>query len=113
MRLSIQLYTVRDLIKDDFSGTVQQLAKIGYRAVEMGGYGNLKSAKEARKALDDAGLECSGSHATIDVLQSDINKIMDEHDTLGSKNIICPWLPEERRKDADGWKRAAADLTKI
>ena len=51
MRLSIQLYTVRDLIKDDFSGTVQQLAKIGYRAVEMGGYGNLKSAKEARKAL--------------------------------------------------------------
>src|SRR6476469_5283335 len=108
--ISLQLYTVRDLTATDFAGTVKQLAKIGYRAVEMAGYGNLKSAKEAKKALDDAGLEVSGAHATIDVLQSDLNKIMDEHETLGSKNIICPWLPEERRKDADGWKRAAADL---
>src|SRR5678816_663196 len=32
---------------------------------------------------------------------------------MGSTNIICPWMPEERRKDAAGWKACAASLNKI
>jgi len=33
--------------------------------------------------------------------------------TLGNTNIICPWMPEARRKDAAGWKQVAASLNKI
>src|SRR3954451_21268995 len=79
----------------------------------MAGDGNLKSAGEARKALDDAGLKVSGAHAPIEALEADAGKVMDESQTLGNTNIICPWMPEARRKDAAGWKQVAASLNKI
>jgi len=50
MEIAVQLYTVRDLIAKDFAGTVKQVTQIGYKAVEMAGYGNLKTAAEAKKA---------------------------------------------------------------
>jgi sugar phosphate isomerase/epimerase len=111
--ISLQLYTVRDLTAKDFAGTVKKVAEIGYRNVEMAGYGNLKTAQEARKALDDAGLKVSGSHAPIDDLEKNLDKVLDENEALGSTNLICPWMPEDRRKDAAGWKACAASLNKI
>jgi sugar phosphate isomerase/epimerase len=108
--ISIQLYTVRDLTATDFAGTLKQVAAIGYKSVEMAGYGNLKTAAEAKKALDDAGLRVDGTHAPIEQLEQDIAKVLDENDTLGSKLIICPWMPEARRKDADAWKSVAKSL---
>jgi sugar phosphate isomerase/epimerase len=113
MNVSVQLYTVRDLLAKDFAGTVKQVAQIGYKAVEMAGYGNLKSAAEAKKALDDAGLKVSGSHASIDLLEKDLDKVLDENQMLGNTNVVCPWIPENRRKDADGWKRVAQSLNGI
>ena len=77
--ISVQLYTVRDLIAKDFAGTVKKVAEIGYQQVEMAGYGDLKSAKEAKKALDDAGLKVSGSHAPIDELEKNLEKMLVGH----------------------------------
>jgi sugar phosphate isomerase/epimerase len=111
--ISVQLYTVRDLTAKDFAGTMKQVAQIGYKEVELAGFGNLKTAAEARKALDDAGLKVSGAHAPIDQLEKDVQKVMDDSETLGNKLIICPFLPEARRKDAAGWKEFAGSLNKI
>jgi sugar phosphate isomerase/epimerase len=108
--ISVQLYTVRDLTAKDFAATVKQVAAIGYKSVEMAGYGNLKSAAEAKKALDDAGLSVAGTHAPIEQLEQDIARVLDDNEALGSKLIICPWMPEARRKDADGWKQVAKSL---
>src|SRR3954469_2176581 len=93
--ISVQLYTVRDLIAKDFPGTVKQVAKIGYPAVEMAGYGSAKTPQEAKKALDDAGLKVSGSHAAIDALEKDLDKVLDENEVLGNRNLICPFMPED------------------
>jgi sugar phosphate isomerase/epimerase len=111
--ISVQLYTVRDLTAADFSGTVKQVAKIGYTAVEMAGYGSAKTAAEARKALDDAGLKVSGAHAPIEALEADVGNVMDDSQTLGNRTIICPWMPENRRRDAAGWKQVASSLNRI
>ena len=108
--ISVQLYTVRDLTAKDFAATMRQVAAIGYKSVEMAGYGNLKTAAEAKKALDDAGLKVDGTHAPIEALETDIAKVLDDNDALGSKLIICPWMPEARRKDAEGWKAVAKSL---
>ena len=37
-RVGLQLYTVRDLMKKDFEGTVAKVAQIGYKEVEFAGY---------------------------------------------------------------------------
>ena len=37
-KVGVQLYTVRDLMKDDFEGTIAKVAQIGYKEVEFAGY---------------------------------------------------------------------------
>src|SRR5687768_10475847 len=111
--VGIQLYTLRNLTKDDFAGTMKKVAQAGYSGVEMAGFGNLATAKEARKAIDDAGLKVYGAHAGLEALEKDPNKAFDEASTLGHKNIIIPSVPETRRKDADGWKQIAQSMNKL
>ena len=111
--ISLQLYTVRDLTAKDFADTMKKVAQIGYKNVELAGYGNLKTAGDAKKALDDAELKVSGAHAPIEMLEKDLDKVMDDAATLGNKNIICPWLAEGRRKDAAAWKETAKSLNRI
>ena len=113
MKLSIQLYTLRDLTAKDFPGTMKKLKQIGYPAVELAGWGNLKNAREAKQALDDAGLEVSGTHATIEVLEKDLASVLKDAETVGTRNLICPFLPESRRKDGNGYKQAAQSLNRI
>jgi sugar phosphate isomerase/epimerase len=109
---ALQLYSVRDMTARDFAGTMKKVAEIGYKLVETAGYGNLKTAKEARKALDDAGLKAVSGHFSIDMLEKQIEQVVEDAQTLGLEMVVCPFLPEERRKDAAGYEAVAKSLEK-
>src|SRR5688572_10059385 len=111
--ISVQLYTLRDLVATDFAGTVQRVAAMGYACVELAGYGNLKSPQDVKRVLDDLGLIVSGSHASIESLEDDLEAVLDAQAVLGNRHLICPWMPEARRTDADGWKQVAESLNRI
>ncbi len=70
-----------------------------------------RDAEEA--ATDDAGLKVSGAHASIHALEKNLNQVLDENAELQNTTVICPWMPEDRRKDAAGWKQCAVTLSKI
>ena len=95
--VAFQLYTVRTLTEKDYSGTLEKVARIGYDAVEFGGFGGL-SSKQIRKLLDDLGLQCAGSHEDIEELESELTKIIDFHLEIGAHYIICPYMPEPVQK---------------
>ena len=63
--VGIQLYTVREAMKDP-AGTLNKLAAMGYRYVEHAGYNNGKfygfEAKEFKGLLDGAGLKMISGH---------------------------------------------------
>ncbi|GGL92271.1 sugar phosphate isomerase [Nakamurella endophytica] len=59
--ISIQLYTLRDLLAKDLDGTLAGLAKIGFKKVENAGYQGL-TAKQFRAALDRHGLRSTSGH---------------------------------------------------
>jgi sugar phosphate isomerase/epimerase len=111
--IGVQLYTVRDLAAHDFAGTVKRVAELGYKHVELAGYGNLKKVSEVKEALADAGLKAVSGHWGIDVLEKDVQRIMDEAQLLEVQQVVVPSLPEARRKDAEGWKAAARALDAI
>jgi sugar phosphate isomerase/epimerase len=113
MKIGVQLYTLRDLCSNDFAATVREVKSIGYAGVELAGHGNLKSAKDVRKACDDAGLIIGGSHAGIDALERDAGKVMDDFDIYGCTQIVVPWLDQKRRADAAGWRKFAADMMAV
>ena len=64
--VGIQLYAVKDAMKDDAAGTLKALKQIGFGEVETAGFGD-RSAKEFRRLLDDAGLACPSSHLPFDI----------------------------------------------
>jgi sugar phosphate isomerase/epimerase len=106
----IQLYTLRDLTAKDFAGTMKQVAALGYKFVETAGYGNLGNATAARKALDNAGLKASSGHYAIDMLENKVEQVIADAQTLGFDTVVCPFLPEDRRKDAAGYEATAKVL---
>lgn len=86
--ISIQLYTVREVMKDDFAGTIRQIKEIGYDAVEWAGYP--AEPVELRKLLDDLGLVSSGSHVGLGAL-GEVNKVVDDAKTLGYTDVVMPF----------------------
>jgi sugar phosphate isomerase/epimerase len=112
LKIAVQLYTIRDHTEADFAKALQEVAKIGYKYVELAGFGNLKSAADVKKALDDAGLVAIGSHAgTPETYDSSLSQIIDDAKTIGYSNVLIPWVSESWR-GADGYRKLAANMTK-
>lgn len=112
--LGIQLYSVRDDMKKDPSGTLQQLAKMGYKNVEHANYVNGKfygyTPVEFKKLLDDLGLKMPSGHTVMndadwDKTNNDFTdkwkKTVDDAAIVGQLYVISPWLDENLRKNYD------------
>lgn len=102
--IGLQLYTLRDLLEKDVAGTIQQLAKIGYKDVEIYSlYG--KSAAEFKKILTDNGVAASSGHYMLKDVQSSWDKHIDDAKTLGLEYMVNAILQDEERKSFDDYKR--------
>jgi len=111
-RIAVQLYTVRDLLAQDFVGTLRKVREIGYTHVELAGYGPF-TAVELKKVLTDAGLSPCSTHCPIDRLEQDINHAIEDALALNVAYLVCPYLPEDRRSDEKGWRRCADILNLV
>jgi len=112
--LGVQLYTIRQMSANNFADSLKRVAEIGYKNVELAGYGNLKKAADVKKALDDAGLKCPSGHYALDLLQKEVERIMEEAQLLGMQHVVVPFLAEDKRpKDADGWKALGKQLDEV
>ncbi|HEY6292039.1 MAG TPA: sugar phosphate isomerase/epimerase [Terriglobia bacterium] len=63
----VQLWSVREQIKDNLDGTLRQLAAIGYREVEL--FETPKSPVDFRREVEDAGLKCVSGHFELKDLE--------------------------------------------
>ena len=60
-KVGVQLYTVREVMKDDFEGKLAKVAAIGYREVEFAGYDG-HTPQEVKAMLDRHGLTGPSAH---------------------------------------------------
>ena len=111
--VALQLYTVRDATEEDFAGTVERVAAMGYAGVEIAGNTGGMSPGELRAFLSDLGLRVAGSHTGIKAHESNLEQVIEDNLTLGNQWIVCPWMPEERRRDAGGWREVAEAMSAI
>lgn len=98
-QIALQLYTVRERTAADFVGTLRALAATGYTAVEFAGYGGIPIA-EMRATLDELGIRAISAHVPYARFESEIDTVIDELLTLGSRYAIVPFVGEEMRGDA-------------
>ena len=87
---SIQLYSVRDAMKEDMAAALKKIAELGYTAVEFAGFFG-KSAEEVRAMLDEYGLAISGTHSPFtDLRPSVIMDTVKYHKAVGNTDYIIP-----------------------
>ncbi len=60
------------LLPKDFDGTLAKVRADGYTVVEAAGYYD-RTAKDFRKAMDNAGLRCVSTHHALSVLETELD----------------------------------------
>ncbi|WP_199430592.1 sugar phosphate isomerase/epimerase family protein [Qaidamihabitans albus] len=87
-RIAIQLYTLRNALQADLEGTLEALADIGYRNVELAGtYG--RSVEEFRGLLDRYHLRAVSAHVGFD--GADLDQLIADARVLGYHYADCAW----------------------
>lgn len=121
--IGIQLYTVRDVLKDNtkVKETIKQLADWGYTEFETFGYskGNLfgMTSKEFNDYVKSLGGQVVSGHYGPDVIQGDWAQAVADAKDAGQSYMVLPYL-QEKDRTLDGYKRTiemvnkAAETTK-
>lgn len=86
--IALQLYTVRDALSQDWEGTLEQIAEMGYLGVETAGFGYAPSMELAIEKLNSLGLQPMAAHSGLPI-GDDKNKIIEMMDALGCQKVIC------------------------
>src|ERR1700730_4261241 len=101
-KIGVHLYTVRDLMKADFDGTIAKVAQIGYKEVEFAGYFG-RTGQQDRADCEKNALAAVSTHVQYDELDDKFPSVIETSKVIGLKYIVCPWIPENQRD----WKKAA------
>jgi len=107
VKLSVQCYTVRDLIAADLWGTLRALKDIGLNFVEVGGTFGV-TAEELRKGLDDLGLGVNANHCGMNQLATDPEAIIAENQALGCRHAVISSVGKDRW--SQGWATVAKEI---
>ncbi|HLN03766.1 MAG TPA: hypothetical protein VK335_31050 [Bryobacteraceae bacterium] len=121
--IGCQTWPVRQMIKQDFPGTLKQLKDAGFEAIEMcspvgyvdDGFGGLTKLKgsEVRKIIHDAGLQCVSSHFGMKELRDNQAGRIDWATGVGITQMLVASLDGPRHAKMDDVKRAADEYNKF
>lgn len=115
-KIGVQLYTVRNEMAADPKGTLEQVAKIGYKKIETAGYTGGKiygyTAKEFKSIIDDLDLEFVSGHMSPQVFAEGFDQALDFMAEAGQQYAVFPWLAPEQRVSLDQYKGYAELLNK-
>ena len=90
-QIALQLYTVREAMKQDFMGGLGTVAGAGYRAVEFAGFGD-HTAAEVRARIDELGMRAMGAHVQAPRVMNDLDAAIQDIHTIGGEYVIVPFL---------------------
>jgi len=109
--VGIEMYSVRESLKQDPFGTVRQIAKLGYEGLEF--YApyfewSVEQTKEMRALLDELKIRCFSTHNDLAYFAPDkLQRTTEMNQILGSKYVVLAWADP---KTLDGWKKIADTL---
>jgi len=96
-KIALQLYTVRDQIKENIANTLHRVAGFGFEAVETAFWPENISIEQAGKYLKDAGLIVSSAHIELPVNDATKKTFLQVAETFNCKKMIWHGWPEDKR----------------
>ena len=116
--IGLQLYSLRETLPDDVKGTLEKVAKIGFKEVETYGYSMENnfwgtSIKQFNKILKDNGMTTPSGHYGIDPFlaadgtKDELMPMLDVAHQLNQNYFVIPYLGDGLRTSIDDYKRLA------
>lgn len=97
--VGLQLYSLREQLKQDLPGTLAQVKKMGFRDVELYDLHG-RTPQELRKLLTKHGLRPRSMHQSFNRYKSDLAGVIADAKALGVNFLGCAWIPHEGAFDA-------------
>lgn len=98
--VGIQLFTLRNEMKENFYGTLKKVKEMGYDGVEFAGlFGH--TAAEIKEMCADLGLDPISAHVPYEEMMDDPEGVIGTYKEIGCKYVVVPYLREECRPDKD------------
>jgi sugar phosphate isomerase/epimerase len=89
--IGLQLYSVRENLAEDFTGTIKLIADSGYAGVETAGFPEGVTPEFAKTLFDDLGLIITSSHSPMP-LGDDAQKVLDTLQAIDCPHLVSPWM---------------------
>jgi sugar phosphate isomerase/epimerase len=109
-RIGVQLYTVRDLLQQDFEGTIARVAEIGYNNLEFAGYYD-HTPEQVRSILERYHLAATSSHLGLDLFRNDLQGTLEMAKIIGHEYVTVP--SGARGADEAAWRAVAAEFNRF
>jgi sugar phosphate isomerase/epimerase len=107
--IALQLYSVRNDLERDFKGTLEQVATVGFQAVELYNYGEY-TAPNLKRLLDDCGLQVAATHVDDERLKRNLGAELDYALELGCTYLVTlDWTA----RNTQTWYDVADELEAI
>jgi len=110
-KLAAQLYTLRKEVKQDFPGTLRELKKMGWAAVQIDGLHGCNPA-EIASVMKELGLRTAGMHVGLERMKHDLPAVLEEAQLFDTRDFICHSLPGGLQHP-DGYRSVRADLRQV
>lgn len=111
--IGIQLYTLRNQIKEDLAATIKAVAKAGYQQVEPYGFPD-NTAQKLIAVSKDSGLAVHSSHFAWESVTDPgkqgvlpFAEILEKAAAAGLSHLVVPYVHAHNRENLDGYKRLA------
>lgn len=111
-RLSVQLYSLREVAKrDGIAAVIDRLGRIGYAGVESAGFHEL-SAEAFAQRVAAAGMVVSSAHVALPERDT-TDRVLDQQAATGNDTLVVPFLPPDDFKDESAVRRTADRLNEF
>ncbi len=110
MKVGIQLYSIRQAMKENMDDALKAVKEMGYDCVEFAGYYG-KSAEEIKTILDKYDLKAVSVHQAIDLFEKEGKSAIDYLNTLGVKYCAIPWYQID--EFINNWDETVARFTNV
>jgi sugar phosphate isomerase/epimerase len=101
--IAVQIYSLREEIRQDYASVLRQIAEAGYAGVEVLGEMPVPHQESARM-LADFGLQATSAHCPLP-LGDDESRVLDMAAAYGMKRLVIPWRPVEDFATVDSIKK--------
>jgi sugar phosphate isomerase/epimerase len=120
--VGFQSWSVKDMLANDFSGTLKMMSGLGYKLVEMcypkgyakSGFGSLvdMNPKDIKRIINDAGLSCPSCHFGGGDLFDRTDECITFAKGLGLDAMVCSSFGLPKEATLNDWLAACDKLNK-